>query len=96
VPEDNNHQIQHCQIKKNEIGGTYGTNGKEEMCIQSLAVKHEGKIPFARPRHIMEDSIKVDLNPFVYVPLVTKGLRDRTGAWTGLIWLRLGTSGVLL
>jgi hypothetical protein len=58
MPEDNNHQTQHCQIKKNEIGRTYGTNGKEEMYIQCLVVKHEGKRPLARPRHRLEDDIK--------------------------------------
>jgi hypothetical protein len=61
MPEDNNYQNQHCQIKKNEIGGTYGTNGKEEMYIQSLVVKHEGKRLFARPRDTMKDNIKVGL-----------------------------------
>jgi len=61
MPKDNNHQNQHCQIKKNEIGGTYGTNGKEEMYIQGLVVKHEGKRPLARPRYRLEDDIKMVL-----------------------------------
>jgi hypothetical protein len=32
----------------------------------------------------MEDKIKIDLQDVVW------------GAWTGLIWLRIGTGGVLL
>jgi hypothetical protein len=61
VPEDNNHKNQRYQIKKNEIDGTYGTNGKEEMYIQGLVVKYEGKRPLARPRHKLEDNIKMVL-----------------------------------
>ena len=61
MPEDNNNQNQHFQIKKNRIGGTCGTIGKDEMYIQGLVVKHEENRPFARPRHTLEDNIKMDL-----------------------------------
>jgi hypothetical protein len=60
MPADNNHQNQHCQIKKNEIGGTYGMNKKEKTYIQGLVVKHEGKRPLARPRHRLEDNIQME------------------------------------
>jgi len=43
--------------------------------------KPEGKRPYGRPRHRLEDNIKMDL-------------QVASGAWTGLIWLRIGTGGV--
>jgi hypothetical protein len=42
------------------------------------------KTPLGRPRPRWEDNIKMDLQDV--------GL----GAWTGLIWLRIGTGGRLL
>jgi hypothetical protein len=45
--------------------------------------KPEGKSPLGRPRHRCMDNIKMDL---IEVAVV----------WTGLIWLRIGTSGGLL
>jgi len=38
-----------------------------------------GKRPLGRPRHRWEDNIKMDLK--------------KVGAWTGLMWLRIGTGG---
>ena len=46
--------------------------------------KPEGKRPLGRPRRRFEDSIQMDLS-------ITG-----SGTWTGLIWLRIGTSGELL
>ena len=43
--------------------------------------KPEGKRPLRRRRHRWEDNIKVDLQEV------------GGGAWTGLIWLRIGTGG---
>jgi hypothetical protein len=40
-----------------------------------------GKRPLERPRHRWEDNIKMYLKEVGW------------GAWTGLIWLRIGTSG---
>ena len=49
-----------------------------------LVGKPEARRPLGRPRRKWEDNIKV-------------GLRDMGwGAWTGSIWLRIGTSGGLL
>ena len=45
-----------------------------------LMGKLEGKIPLGRPKQRREDNIKMDLQE------VGCG-----GAWTGLIWLRIGT-----
>jgi hypothetical protein len=49
-----------------------------------LVGKPEGKKPLCSPRRGGVDNIKMDLH------------KVRWGAWTGLIWLRLGTGGGLL
>jgi hypothetical protein len=46
--------------------------------------KPEGRRPLERPRRRWEDNIKMDLQEV------------GRGAWTGLIWLRIGTDGGLL
>ena len=40
--------------------------------------------PLGRPRGIWEDNVKIKLREVEW------------GLWTGLIWLRIGTGGVLL
>jgi hypothetical protein len=44
----------------------------------------EGKRPLGRPRRRREDNSKMDVEEIEW------------GMWTGLIWLRIGTSGGLL
>jgi hypothetical protein len=51
----------------------------EKRCIQGLVGKHEGKSLLERPRCMWEDNIKMDLHEVGW------------GAWTGLIWFRVGT-----
>jgi len=46
--------------------------------------KPEGKWPLGRPRRRWEDNNKMDLQEVGW------------GAWTGLIWLKIGTGGGLL
>jgi hypothetical protein len=48
-----------------------------------LVGKPEGNIPLQRPRRRKEDNINMNLRSVGVV-------------WTGLIWLRIGTSGGLL
>jgi len=38
------------KIKKNEMGGSCSTYGREDMCIQGLGGESEGKRAFGRPR----------------------------------------------
>jgi len=46
-----------------------------------LVEKAEGRIPLGRPKRRWEDNIR-------------KGLQEvEWGAWTSLIWLRVGTDG---
>ena len=59
--------------------------GERRGVYRVLLGKPEGKTPIGRPRHRWEDNIKMDLQEVVW-----------GGAWTGLIWLRIGTGGGLL
>jgi hypothetical protein len=49
-----------------------------------LVGRPEGRKPLGRPRHRWEDNFKMDLQEVGW------------GAWTGLIWLRIGTGGGLV
>jgi hypothetical protein len=56
--------IKYCsveKIKKNGMGGTCSTCGRDERCIQVLVGKPEGKISLGRSRHKWEDNINMDL-----------------------------------
>jgi hypothetical protein len=57
----------------------------EKICkLTALVGKPEGGRPLGRPRRRWEDNIKMDLREVGW------------GAWTGSIWLRIGTGGELL
>jgi hypothetical protein len=71
-------------IKKNEVGRACSTYGGGERCIQDFGGGPEGRRPLGRPRRRWEDNIKMDFQEVEW------------GAWTGLIWLRIGTGGGLL
>jgi hypothetical protein len=49
-PSPNNYYYLSYKIKKNEMGGTSGTYGREERCVQGLAGKPEGKRPLRTQR----------------------------------------------
>ena len=53
--------------------------GEKRGVYRVLVGKPKGKRPLGRPRHRWEDNIKMDLQEVGW------------GAWTGLIWLRIGT-----
>jgi hypothetical protein len=57
--------------------------GAQRNAYRILVGKPEGKRPLGRPRCRWVDHIKMDL--------IEDGV-----VWTGLIWLRIGTSGGLL
>jgi hypothetical protein len=52
--------------------------------IMALVGKPEGRRSLGRPRRRWEANIKMDLREVAW------------GAWTGSIWLRIGTGGGLL
>jgi hypothetical protein len=65
-----------------EMGGACSRNGEKENTYRILVGKPEGKRPLGRPRGRI---------------ILRRILFRRDGAvWTGLIWLRIGTSGGLL
>jgi hypothetical protein len=72
------------QAKEDETGCSCSTNGATRNAYRILVGKPEGKRPLGRPRRREMDNIKMDLREIGWV------------AWTGLIWLRIGTSGGLL
>jgi hypothetical protein len=58
--------------------------GEGRGAYRILVGRPEGRRPLGRPRRRWEDKIKMDLQEVGW------------GAWTGLIWLRIGTGGGLL
>jgi hypothetical protein len=65
------------------MGRTCGTYGERRGAYRTLVGKPEGRRPLGRPR---EDNIIMDLREVGW----------GGGAWTGSIWLRIGTVGELL
>jgi hypothetical protein len=65
------------------MGRARSTHGEKMNVYRLLVGKPEGKRPVGRPRRMWEDNIKMDL-------------RWDGVVWTGLIWLKTGTSGGLL
>jgi hypothetical protein len=47
------------------VGGTYGTHGGGERCLQVSFGRPESKRPLRRPRRRWEDNIKLDLREIV-------------------------------
>jgi hypothetical protein len=59
-------------------------DGEGRGAYRILVGRPEGRRPLGRPRRRWEDNIKMYLQEVEWV------------AWTGLIWLRIGTGGGLL
>jgi len=55
--------------------------GERRGVKRVLVGKPEGKRPYGRPRHRLEDNVKMDLQEVGWV------------SWTGLIWLRIKAGG---
>jgi hypothetical protein len=71
------------EVKDDDMGRARSMHEKTNA-YRVLVGKPEGKRPLERPRHRWEDNTKMSL-------------RENYGvAWTGLIWLRMGTRGGLL
>jgi hypothetical protein len=65
------------------VGGAVAYMGEGRGAYRILVGRPEGRRPLGRPSHRWED-IKMDLQEV------------GGGAWTRLIWLRIGTGGGLL
>jgi hypothetical protein len=72
---------------KNEMGGACGTYGDRRGAYRVLVKKLKEKRPLGRPRCRSEENIKTDLKEMGW---------GRGGAWSGLMWLRIRTSGRVL
>jgi hypothetical protein len=48
-------------FEKNEIGGACSTYGEKSSAYRILVGRPEGRRPLRRPRHRLEDNIKMDL-----------------------------------
>jgi hypothetical protein len=59
--------------------------GERRGAYRALVGKPEGRRPLGRPMRRWEDNIKMDLLEVGW-----------GGAWTGSVWLRIGTGGGLL
>ena len=68
------------QLEKNEMGGRCSAYGGEKGAYRVLVGKPEGKRVLGRPERCWDEDIKGDV-------------QEGFGAWTGLIWLRIGTGG---
>jgi hypothetical protein len=63
------------------VGGTCGTHGGREKCLQGLVGRPEVKRPLGRPRRRRDDNIKMDLREIGRI---------------GFGWHRIGSSDGLL
>jgi len=63
------------------MGGACSTFGNRKGVYRVWVGKPEGKRPLGRSRSRWEDNIKMDLQKW------------DVGAWTGSIWLGIGTGG---
>ena len=82
----NHHQISldYKIKKKSEISWDLRTYGGKRGACKVLVRKHDGKRQLVRPRRRMRDNA------------IESSRKQVEEAWTGLIWLRIGTSGWLL
>jgi hypothetical protein len=66
------------------MGRSCSTYGEKRGIYRVLVGKPGGRKSLGKPWIIWEDNIKTDLQEM------------RWGAWTGLVWLRIGTGGGFL
>jgi hypothetical protein len=77
-----NNQILDCRMR---WAGYLARMEERRGANRILVGRPEGKRPLGRPRRRWKDNIKWLFKTW-----------DGEGAWTGLIWLRIGTGGWLL
>jgi hypothetical protein len=64
--------------------GHVSRRGPKRHACRILRGKPDGKKPLGKPSHGWVDNVEMDLEEILW------------GGWSGLIWLRIGTSGLLL
>jgi hypothetical protein len=84
------HSVSDCGVirviksRRMRWAGHVARMGEARVAYRILVGRPDGRRPLGRPRRRWEDNIKMDLQEV------------GCGAWTGLIWLRIGTGGGLL
>jgi hypothetical protein len=76
--------IRVIKLRRLRWAGHVARVGERRGAYRALVGKPEGRRPLERPRRRWEDNIKMDQR------------EGGWGAWTGSIWLRIGTGGELL
>ena len=73
-------------MKTNQMSGALSTNGREEKSIRISVGKGDGRRPLGSARHRWRYNNTTQL----------QGVERVGGEWTGLFWLRIGTSNGFL
>jgi hypothetical protein len=73
------------QIKENEVGGTCGTHGGGEECVQGLDGKARRKEPLGGPRCRWEDVIRMDLREIGWGSVDWIQLAQDRDRWRALV-----------
>jgi hypothetical protein len=76
--------IRVIKSRRKRWAGHVARMGERRVAYRILVMRSEGRRPLGSPRCRWEDNIKMDLQEMGW------------GAWTGLIWLRIGRGGGLL
>jgi hypothetical protein len=76
--------IQVIKSRRMRWVGHVACMGDRRGAYMGLVWRLQGKRPLEKPRHRWEDNIKMDIQEVGW------------GVWTGVIWLRIGTVGVLV
>jgi hypothetical protein len=69
--------------RRMRLTGHVASMGEKRGAYKILVGKSQGRRPFGRPKYRLENNIKMDLQEIKW-------------GWSGLFWLKIGTSGGLL
>jgi len=69
--------------RRMRLTGHVASMGEKRDAYKILVGKPQGRRPFGRPKYRLENNIKMDLQEIKW-------------GWSGLFWLKIGTSGGLL
>jgi hypothetical protein len=69
----------------NEMGGAYGTYGRQDSFIQGMLVRPEGKRLYGRPRRKWDYYIKTDIQEVGWRGMDWIDLAQDTDRWRALV-----------
>jgi len=73
------------QMEKNEIGRAYNMHGERRSVYRVLVGKPEGRRSLGRPRHRLEDEIKMDLQNWDVGGMDLNELAQDRDRWQALV-----------